>query len=196
MKQSMSQRFARQAGLNLLELMVSLAISMVVSLAMVTLMANTMSTGTQAIRMSTLTQEMRAAMQIITRELRRANHDITTLGCYQTRECVALETGSISTDGNCLSFAYDRAGAMSFCLAGGVLSLTNGGGSVAITDSEVITVNEFGVNCYNTGADDADQEGTLVMRAQLVNAHRDLPVVEHRLEDRVYPRNLIFTAGC
>jgi hypothetical protein len=59
----------------------------------------------------------------------------------------------------------------------------------------VITVSEFAMNCYS-GAAGLDQEISLVLRAQLVNQYRNLPVVEHRLEDRIYPRNLVLAGGC
>jgi Tfp pilus assembly protein PilW len=178
-----------------MELLIAVAISLVVSLAMVTLMANTMSTGTQTVRTSKLMQEMRTAMQIMTRELRRANHDPATLDCYDDTECAVLETNSLNTSGGCLTIGYVPAGSRSFCLADGVITMSDGTNSVAITNPDVITVNELAMNCYS-GAAGLDEEVSLVLRAQLVNQYRDLPVVEHRLEDRVYPRNLVLTEGC
>lgn len=202
MNQKQSSVTGRQAGVSLLELLIAVAISLVVSLAMVTLMANTMSTGTQTVRTSKLTQEMRTTMQIMTRELRRANHDPAALECYDDTECAALESNSIDTSGGCLSFSYvyEKEGSpytsnRSFCLADGVISMSDGANSVAITDPDVITVSEFAMNCYS-GAAGLDQEISLVLRAQLVNQYRNLPVVEHRLEDRIYPRNLVLAGGC
>ncbi|NIP17774.1 MAG: prepilin-type N-terminal cleavage/methylation domain-containing protein, partial [Xanthomonadales bacterium] len=72
---------ARQAGLTLIEVLVAMVISLVVAMAMVSLMANTMGTGTRTIQMSRLTAELRAALQIMTRDVRRANYHGNFVAC-------------------------------------------------------------------------------------------------------------------
>ena len=72
----------RQKGMTLMELLVAGFISIIVSSGMVILMASTLGTGTQTIKMTQLSEEMRSAMQIMTRELRRANYHSTYNLCF------------------------------------------------------------------------------------------------------------------
>ena len=60
----LSGQARRQTGMTLIELMISIVISLIASLAMIVLMANTLGTGTRTIQMTRLTQEMRTAMQM------------------------------------------------------------------------------------------------------------------------------------
>ena len=59
--------------MTLMEMLVAGMISLIALSAMVIVMANTLGTGSQTIQMARVSNEMRAAMQIMTRELRRAN---------------------------------------------------------------------------------------------------------------------------
>lgn len=107
----------RQRGMTLIELLVAGAISVVVASGMVMLMANTLGTGTQTIKMTRLSQEMRTAMQIMTRELRRANYHATFAACFGDADClntlgIAGVVKNITIDGgttgSCFYFWYDR----------------------------------------------------------------------------------------
>ncbi|MFT5139188.1 MAG: type II secretory pathway pseudopilin PulG [Lysobacterales bacterium] len=119
----MSISRTRQTGVTLLELLIAMGISLVVSLAMITLMANTMSTGTQTMESTRLSSELRTAMQIMTRDIRRANFHGNFTGCFGNPDCRAddsLEPGgvvshikpitladSVGTD-DCILFWFDR----------------------------------------------------------------------------------------
>jgi len=114
---------SRQGGMTLIELMIAMVISLIVSGAMVVLMANTLGTGTRTINMTHLTQELRTALQIMSRDLRRANYiePLQARTCIQNVDCLAdlgisdkigaIEVGD-DTDGDgfgeCLSFWLDR----------------------------------------------------------------------------------------
>jgi Tfp pilus assembly protein PilW len=105
----------RQKGMTLIELLVAGLISIIVMSGMVILMANTLGTGTQTIKMTRLSAEMRTAMQIMTRELRRANYHATFAGCFGNLDCLATLgiTGqvtevNINGTNDCLWFWYDR----------------------------------------------------------------------------------------
>lgn len=102
-----------------MEMLVAMSISLVVSLAMVGLMANTLGTGTQTIGAARLTSEMRAALQIMSRDLRRANYHANFMKCFGNLDCrSSLNNGdgdasayvnSISIDGgDCFYFWLDR----------------------------------------------------------------------------------------
>ena len=122
----------RQRGMTLMELLVAGAISVVASAAMLGMMANTLSSGTKTIKMTRLSQEMRSAMQIMTRELRRANYHGTYAACIGDVDCVGtLGISSVVKDisinggsgGSCFWFWYDRP--------------QNGGTEVAVTGEQV-----------------------------------------------------------
>lgn len=122
----------RQRGMTLMELLVAGVISIVASASMLGLMANTLGTGTKTIKMTRLSQEMRSAMQIMTRELRRANYHGTYAACFGDDDCVgtlgisgAVKNISIQggSGGSCFWFWYDRP--------------QNGGTEVAVTSEQV-----------------------------------------------------------
>lgn len=106
----MKTRIARQAGMTLLELMIALGISMIVSVAMVGVMANTMGTGTQQIRMTRLQNEMRAAMQLITRDLRRANFHSNVARCYADVNCNpdGSRIKTLQAQGTCIRYWFEE----------------------------------------------------------------------------------------
>jgi prepilin-type N-terminal cleavage/methylation domain-containing protein len=114
-----------QSGVSLLELLIAMTISLVVSLAMITLMANTLGTGTKTIEMSRLTAELRTAMQIMSRDVRRANFHANFAKCFGDIDCRdTLDNGdgdatdyvksitigdSVGTD-DCFIYWFDRDG--------------------------------------------------------------------------------------
>ncbi len=112
------QSWKHQKGMTLIELLVAGVISLIAVSGMVAVMATTLGTTTQTIEMTRLTQDMRTSMQLITRELRRANYHPEFLKCYGNVSCLidnALDTrilpvavGTNVTAGDCVSFWYDR----------------------------------------------------------------------------------------
>lgn len=109
-----------QMGVTLIELLVAGVISLIAVSGMILVMATTLGTSTQTIEMVKLSQEMRTAMQIMTRELRRANYHPGFIGCYGNTGCLAdmgiesqiaeISIGDSVADGDndCLWFWYDR----------------------------------------------------------------------------------------
>jgi prepilin-type N-terminal cleavage/methylation domain-containing protein len=102
-----------QQGFTLIELLVAGLISLIVTSGMVILMASTLRTGTQTIKMTQLSAEMRTAMQIMTRELRRANYHSSYANCFGDQDCLVTQSidskvSEINIDGACFWFFYDR----------------------------------------------------------------------------------------
>lgn len=64
----------RQAGFTVSEVMISLVLGLLVVGATIALFARTVSTNTSSLAMSHLDQELRAVMNVVTRDLRRAGH--------------------------------------------------------------------------------------------------------------------------
>jgi len=125
----------RQRGVTLIELLVASTVSIIAVAGMLAVMANTLGSGTQTIQMSRMTEELRTAMQIMSRELRRANYHSGYLSCYGDFACLEHATdpsdptkvidisGEIGTIGiydsvvdadggfaDCIWFWYDRPG--------------------------------------------------------------------------------------
>jgi len=96
--------------MTLIETLVAMAISLIVIGAMVGMMANTLGTGSRAIEMTRLQQEMRASMQIVTRELRRANFqydpDNPDADCFANIDCNpdSSKVKVVQPDGDCVQF--------------------------------------------------------------------------------------------
>lgn len=107
-----------QRGMTLIELLVAGIVSLIAVSGMVLVMASTLGTSTQTIEMARLTHDMRTAMQIMTRELRRANYHENWLSCYGNTGCrtdlsitshidrINIGTSVVAND--CLWFWYDR----------------------------------------------------------------------------------------
>ena len=169
-----SVRISRQAGFSLMETLISLALSMVVTSAMVVLMGNSMGTTTRIIQMAQLTDQLRNAMSMMTRDVRRANYSANAAYCYANSDCgidgSANQFADIDvTDGSCFTFGLDRdfdgdasddgAGGFRRVVAGGVgliemwigdnapdCAAANDANWVAVTDPDFVDVTTFAVN--------------------------------------------------
>lgn len=115
----------RQAGASLMEVLIAMSISLVVTASMVALMSNSLGTTARIIKMTKLTDDMRIAMQMMSRDVRRSSYNGKSMYCYATSDCreaatVTLTDGStmvlandinIEVDGNgntCFTFLTDR----------------------------------------------------------------------------------------
>lgn len=212
----------KQSGVTLIELMVAMVISLVVSGSLVMLMANTMGTGTQTIQMTRLTQEMRSAMQLMTRDLRRANYHVGALNCFGNIDCNP-DTSKIKVitpeGGDCFRFWYDRdptagpdAGAFQLFTRSGVnvvqmatednATVTCGsdwGASRDITDPSFMNVTSFVVSnadSYNEViSEDSDTQTVSKIRLTLTAALLNTPTgipVTKTIEDLILVRNHVF----
>jgi len=176
-------RGGRQGGFTLMESMVSLALSLVVTSAMVMLMANSLGATTRIVQMTQLADELRNAMSMMTRDVRRANYSLNAAYCYANSDCgidgSANQFADIDvTDGSCITFGLDRnfdgnaanddAGGFRRVETGGVgrIEMWVGGNApncaaandanwVAVTDPDFVDVTMFAVN------DDASFSGSV-----------------------------------
>lgn len=104
-----------QTGLGLVEMMVSISLSLLAVVAMIILVSSTLGSSSTTIQMSRLSQEMRASMQLMSRDLRRANFHSSFLGCFANLNCRSdlgidsfVDTIHINADGNCFWYWLDR----------------------------------------------------------------------------------------
>jgi len=105
---------ALQAGMTLMETMIALALSVFVTASMVILMANSLGTATRMTQMSQMTDELRNAMSMMTRDVRRANYSPDAVRCFGNSDCGVDGTasqlaGDVTVVGsNCFTFNLNR----------------------------------------------------------------------------------------
>ena len=111
----------KQAGMSLIETMIALAMSLIVTSSMIALMGNSMGSATRIIEMSQLTDELRNAMSMMSRDVRRAYYNSNNLYCFANSDCGAsggpaeqssdiLDSagGVLAADTSCFVFGLDR----------------------------------------------------------------------------------------
>lgn len=109
------QKMHRQSGgFSEVELIISAALSLIVTLSMITLMGSSLSNTARIIKMTRLTDDLRMSMQLMTRDVRRSNFTANAINCFANPDCVT--DGSLSTAGDveinqtndCFAFNADR----------------------------------------------------------------------------------------
>jgi len=108
-----------QLGASIMEVMVAMSISLVVTASMVALMSNSLSSTTRIIKMTKLADDMRVAMQMMTRDVRRTSFNADAMLCYGNADCatdgsvalpgdVTLVDLDADTVNDCVTFLMDR----------------------------------------------------------------------------------------
>jgi hypothetical protein len=105
---------SRQAGASLMEVMVAMSISLVVTASMIALMANSLRNTTRIIQMTKLSDDMRVAVQMMSRDVRRSSYNADSVLCYGNELCTSDGTLTAADDvalvgGGCFWFEMDRA---------------------------------------------------------------------------------------
>lgn len=111
-----NQRIAarRSRGNSLMELLVATSLSLVVTMTMIGLMSNSLASTSRIIKMTKLTDDMRIAMQMMTRDARRTNYSADAVLCFANPDCAVDGTikwsgdVEISDAGDCFVFQLDR----------------------------------------------------------------------------------------
>lgn len=124
-----------QTGATLMEVLVAMSISLVVTASMVALMANSLGSTTRIIKMTKLADDMRVAMQMMTRDLRRSSYNANSMFCYANEDCAtdgaitAAGDVTIANTNECFTFLMDRDhdGDSTEDDAGGFRRVTSGG---------------------------------------------------------------------
>jgi Tfp pilus assembly protein PilW len=114
-------------GFSLMELLVSMTLSIVVSSTMLLLMMSTLSSTGRIIKMTRLTDDLRITMQMMSRDVRRSNYTENSVNCFANPDCVsdgsitAAGDVIINNTGDCLVFHLERS------VAAGEAPLSAGG---------------------------------------------------------------------
>lgn len=98
-------------GFTLVELMIAMFIMMVIAVAMVQISANVFRSNTEAVHMVQLSQQMRSAIQLISRDIRRAGYNDDSLAGYLSTQAISsgVTMGALDENdvANCLQVRYD-----------------------------------------------------------------------------------------
>ena len=103
-----------QAGFSLMEAVVAMSISLVVTASMVAMMANSLGSTSRIVNMTKLSDDLRSTMQMLTRDVRRASYNANAMFCYGNENC--FSDGSVTLAGDlvinnaqdCFTFQLDR----------------------------------------------------------------------------------------
>lgn len=105
---------SKQTGASLIEVMIGMTISLVVTSAMVALMSNSLSSTARIMQMTKLTDDLRTAMQVMSRDVRRSNYTADAVLCFGNVDCAtdgSITLGGdvvISAGNDCFTFLLDR----------------------------------------------------------------------------------------
>ena len=130
----------RQTGATLMEVMIAMSMSLVVTAAMIALMAASLRNTSRIIQMTKLTDDLRVAMQMMSRDVRRASYNADSMYCYANEDCgtdgaitAAADITLVDLDADnlndCFTFLLDRNhnGDSTEDNAGGFRRVTTGG---------------------------------------------------------------------
>jgi len=113
-RQRLQNSSCSQQGFTLLEALLSVSLSLVVTAAMVALMSNTLGSTSRIVNMTKLTDDVRATMQMLTRDVRRSSYNANAMYCYANEDCGSDGSATLAADiniaagGECFTFLLDR----------------------------------------------------------------------------------------
>jgi Tfp pilus assembly protein PilW len=128
-------RFHKQSGATLMEVLVAMTISLIATAAMIAMMSNSLGTTARIIKMTKLTDDMRVALQMMTRDVRRSSYNANSMFCYANDNCATDGSGvslpadvAIADTNDCFTFLTDRDhdGDSTENAAGGFRRVTDG----------------------------------------------------------------------
>jgi type II secretory pathway component PulJ len=149
-------------GFSLVELMVAMIAGLIIIGAAILFAVSSLRSYSENMLSAKLTQELRAGMNLVVRELRRAGHDSTSVSrVLTTSSASGFDNLVVDEAASCITYEYDRqvGGAgpdateiRGFRLSDGVLQLAASGDAVDcaddaewedITDPDVVTITKF-----------------------------------------------------
>ena len=98
-------------GFSLIELMIAMVIMLIVTMVTVKIEANVFRTNTESIRMIQLSQEMRSAIQLVARDIRRSGYNDDSLANFLSTQPISsgVTMGTIDENNvaSCLQVRYE-----------------------------------------------------------------------------------------
>lgn len=102
----------KQAGLSMIELMISITVGLIVVSGVIGMFVSTVTSNAENLKMTRLNQELRMVMDIMSRDVRRAGFrgdgaTATTPNPFTTG-VDNLAAGTVNVANDCISFTYDK----------------------------------------------------------------------------------------
>ena len=110
----MNMRLSQQKGMSLMEVLIAMSISLIVTASMIALMANSLGSTARIIKMTKLSDDLRVTMQMMSRDVRRSSYNSNSMYCYANEDCgtdgATILAGdiTINADEDCFTFLTDR----------------------------------------------------------------------------------------
>ena len=110
----MNMRLSQQKGMSLMEVLIAMSISLVVTASMIVLMSNSLGSTARIVNMTKLSDDLRTTMQMMTRDVRRSSYNANSMFCYANANCgtdgAATLAGdiTINNSNDCFTFLLDR----------------------------------------------------------------------------------------
>ena len=143
-----------QGGFTLVELLVSLVISLIAVSGMLLVMSNTVGTTAQVIETTRTSNELRTALNLVTREVRRANFDEDFIRC--------VGAGDVSCNFVANQLAFDNATVGAECMTYGYRRYDYAAGSWPTDDTQfergAVRLNNGTLQFHPTGDCDAGSD--------------------------------------
>jgi prepilin peptidase dependent protein B len=138
----------RQFGLSIVETMVGLAVGLFIVGGALKIFVDNLDSNRRLLLETRVNQDLRAAADLIARDLRRASYwQNSTAGVWQSPASAPAPNPYATIDTSVpssITFSHDNAAA-GFQLTGGAIQIRVGGAWQPLTDPSTMTVDEFSV---------------------------------------------------
>jgi prepilin-type N-terminal cleavage/methylation domain-containing protein len=200
-----SKALSATGGFTLVELLIAMVISLIVSFAAISFFLSLARANSEDLRVTRLTQELRAISEVVGREIRRARYVADPIGNVAQagvgtppQDNDAL---TINAAGNCLSLQYDRPPSEAAGLIQRAIYLDNGrvylssttacSGGTAIS-SEQVVISGLAFDNDMTAPYDSTPVASFVrarVSGRLASATGDLATLTRTFQQDVYIRS-------
>lgn len=154
------QHRQRQSGASLIELMVGILVGLIVLSAITVFVTNNLQANKQSVDAAKLNQDLRIALDLMARDLRRANYSPTMQGQLTTNSSALLPStvslSDCSADNTCktVTYAYSNTTKVITLNNSGSITLQIGAGTAQpLTDNLVSNITNLSFCFINTQGD-------------------------------------------
>jgi prepilin peptidase dependent protein B len=203
--------FSRQKGFSLIELMISLTLGLIVMGGALSMVTSILATNTSTLKMTRLNEELRAAMMMLTSDLRRAGSwgGVVNQVISGTPIINPFSQIFVSADGSCILYSYDYKN------NNNPLDTNNQYGFRLDTKDGAVEMRQAGAGCEDTGWQNLTDENSIEItalniesfsssagrvtvrqyRINLTGRLKNEPTVERTLQSTVKIRNNMVSAS-
>jgi len=129
---------SRQTGASLMEVLVAMSISLVVTASMIALMANSLGTTGRIVKMTKLADDLRVTLQMMTRDVRRSSYNANSMYCYANDACALDATDPSDPDTVLDASKTVTSDGTTFLTLAGAMGLVDSDGN-SLDDDECFT---------------------------------------------------------